>query len=279
MRLLSTLIVSAVIALGTPAPSAAAGLDADGLDADELIAQMKAAIEPPKPSTRLMTLSWSYGGKTSTIELIQARKSFPDGARSLTFATQPPEARGMAYLVEERIGSENVEFRYIPVIRRVRELVPAENHTDLLGTDFTYGDLGFLPLESENTFLGVGTLDGKQAYKVASVPTAGTKQWYYSRYVTWIDPETKLPIKREFYSPGNTVFKVETFDEVTVVDGVPTPTRITMKNLPSQSTSELIVRSISYEHAIPDEFFTPEKLRVLSEAGNPAEKAAKATAR
>jgi len=242
---------------------------------DQLIKDMKEAIEPSKPSTRVMELTAVQGGESQTLKLIQARKAFSDGPRALTFLIEPEAARGMAYLVEEHTGKPNpVEYVYVPMVRRVRKLVPAENYRTFMDTDFTYGDLGFLPLDATNTLVGSDTVNGKKAYKVQSVPNGTAKQWYYSKYVTWIDADSSLPVKREFYSPAGQVFKTETFDAVTVFDGVPTPTKITMQDRDSNTTSELKVLSVSYNNEIPDSFFTPAELPKLSKAGNEAEKAA-----
>ena len=48
-----------------------------------------------------------------------------------------------------------------------------------------------------------------------------------------------------------------------------------MTTLPTKSISQMIVSSISYNNEIPDEWFTPQKLHMLSEAENPVAKAAK----
>lgn len=244
--------------------------------ANQIIRNMRQAVEPSKASTRVITLNAKQGGGSETVKLIQARKKLADGTRgSLTFVIDPADARGLAYLELHDASGGAKEYTYAPVIRRVRELTPAESYTAFLHSDFTYGDLGFLPTNDKNEFLGTEEEpNGKKFYKVQSTPDAAARQWYYSRYVTWIDTSTNLPLKREYYSPAGEMFKMEIFEDIVQVDGVPTPTRVTMTNLPSKSSSELVVSSISYNNDIPDEFFSPGMLHTLSDAENPVQKKA-----
>ncbi len=241
----------------------------------QVIKEMQEALEPSKASTRVITLTAKQAGDSESLKLIQARKTLPDGTRgSLTFVIDPVDARGLAYLELHAADHSVKEYTYAPVIRRVRQLTPAESYTAFLHTDFTYGDLGFLPVDDKNEVVGTETEpNGRKFYKVQSTPSAAAQQWYYSRYVTWVDATSKLPVKREYYSPAGELFKLEIFEDVVQVDGVQTPTKVTIDNLPSKSTSEMLVSSISYNNAIPDEFFTPAMLHTLSDAENPVEKA------
>jgi hypothetical protein len=259
----ATVVTSLVVAaLVAHAPSAVA---ADPPSADQIVAQMKSALEPAKPSFRRFEMTVKQGGEQRTFELIQARKPLADGPRSVTVILAPDDAKGLAYLVAEK-GSDpdNREWLYIPVVRRVRELVPAENYTSFLDTDFTYADLGFLDPHMTNKLLGVDNAGGKTLYRVESIPGSTTKQWYYSRIVTSVDAETLLPVKREFYSPSNMLFKVERFDDISRVDGIATPFRITMENLPAKSSTELHVVDLAYSAEMPDEIFSPDKLSTLA---------------
>ncbi|MEW6271062.1 MAG: outer membrane lipoprotein-sorting protein [Thermodesulfobacteriota bacterium] len=233
--------------------------------ADEIIRQMKAALEPPKPSLRTMDLTFDDHGTKTRFQLAQARKRLPDGERSLTVLLEPDDARGIAYLTAQKQGGEAVEWLYVPVVRRTRKLVPAENYQSFLDTDFTYGDLGLLPLDTTNKLVATEVVEGRKAYKVESIPTSAVKTWYYSRTVTWVDAESLLPIRREFLSPAGDLFKVETFGSVARIDGIPTPLQIRMEDVRGGTSSTLDVTSVDYDADLPDSLFDPKKLRVVAE--------------
>jgi hypothetical protein len=256
---LSFALVVAMLASASPAKGAEPS-------ADEVVKQMKLALEPAKPSVRTMTLTFDDQGTKTTFGLVQARKKLADGDRSLTVLLEPPDARGIAYLVAAPPSGEPHEWLYVPYVRRTRNLVPAENYQSFMDTDFTYGDLGLLPTDTRNTLLGSEQIEGKKTYKVESIPSSTVKQWYYSRTVTWIDAASMLPIRRELYSPAGDLFKTETFGSVSRVDGVPTPFEAKMTTVSSRTSTTLLVTSISYDVNLPDSVFAPEGLRAIADS-------------
>lgn len=231
----------------------------------QVVQQMRAVLEPDKPSVRLMDLTVTGGDENTTFKLVQARKQLPDGRRSLTVLLAPPAARGLAYLVEEKKGGAPVEYVYVPMVRRVRKFMGTENHSAFLDSDFTYADLGFLPTDTKDTLVGEEKVAGREVYKVESVPDAEVKRWYYSKIATWIDKETLLPVQRDFYDPAGQVFKIETFGSVTRVDGIPTAMQITMDTVGAQSKSKLDVTDVTYGTGLPDDLFSPAKLSQIAE--------------
>jgi len=260
-RLVSLAVLTAVILCG-----AGFAWSADPPSADQIVQQMKAALEPPKASVRTMTLTFDDRGTRTAFGLVQARKRLADGDRSLTVLLEPEGARGIAYLMAATSGSEPAEWLYVPYVQRTRKLVPAENYQSFMDTDFTYADLGLLPADTRNTLLGTEQVDGKKAYKVESIPGSTVKQWYYSRSVTWVDADTLLPLRREYFSPAGDLFKTATFGSVTRVDGIPTPLETTITNVGSNTSTTLLVTSVSYDANVPDSMFAPEGLRSIADS-------------
>ena len=267
MRVAVPALRLAVLGLSLTAVLATAPVGAaDAPSADEVVHQMKTALEPPKPSVRTMTMVFDDQGTKSTFGLVQARKKLATGAHALTVLLEPENARGIAYLTADESNGGPTEWLYVPYVQRTRKLVPAESYQSFMDTDFTFGDLGLLPVDTRNTMLGTETVDGKKAYKIESVPSTTVKQWYYSRTVTWIDAETLLPIRREFFSPAGDLFKVETFGAVTRIDGVPTPLETRITNVGTNSTTTLTVTSVTYDANVPDSLFDEKSLRSVADA-------------
>lgn len=231
------------------------------LTANEIIEQMRAAFEPDRPSVRQLELRVLSGTGTegTRFQLIQARKRLPQGRRSLTVLTGPPGARGMAHLVEERKGEAPDEYTFLPMVRRVRKLVGAENQSPFLNSDFTFAHLGFLP-DTQDTLVGEEMVAGRDAYKVQSVPDPQAQQWHYSKVVTWIDKQTLLPVQRDFYTPAGEVFRIQTFGGATRVDGIPTILETTMESVSARTRSTLTTTDIVYKHEFPDDLFTPSSM-------------------
>ena len=65
-----------------------------------------------------------------------------------------------------------------------------------------------------------------------------TDQRTFTRIVTSLVPATGQPLKREYYGPANRLWKVETFENVAEVHGVPTVQRVRMEDMQTGYGSE-----------------------------------------
>jgi hypothetical protein len=221
-------------------------------DAATLVNQMKQALEPPKASVRKMTLTVTQQGATSTVVLGQARGKLAEGNRILTVVLAPPDLRGTAYLVGEQAASDdNVQWAYVPAIGRVRTVVSPEAFSAFLNSDFTYFDLGFTPLRSSYKVLDG---DGGKGTRIEAIPP---QRWYYTRILTAIAPDTFLPVERQFYDPANQLWKVERFQGVATVDGIPTILTDDMEDVQAKSRSTLKVTDLKYGADIPQALLQP----------------------
>ncbi len=232
-------------------------------DAKRILQGMKAALEPPRPSLRELeiVLHDPQGAETRWIAR-QARRPGPDGERMAMVLVSPVEIAGAAVLITEQPNGPDVQWEYIPFVRRVRRIVPAGAFQPFLGTDFTYADLGFVPLARRSLkLIGTTTMpDGTHAYQVEETPD---DNWYYSRILDWVDVDTLLPLRREFYSLANDLWKTEVFDAVTRVQGVPTPIIVRMEDRLDGGNTELRVLRVRYDADIPEKIFEPAGLPTL----------------
>ena len=112
-------------------------------------------------------------------------KEFPDGKRMVLVMLEPNEVKGNAYVIwEPKDQSTSRIWTYMPVLRRVRELLGVDAYEHFLGTDFTYADLGFIRLHPHYRLLGEETHRGKATYKIEE--SVLTERAYYSRVITWV---------------------------------------------------------------------------------------------
>lgn len=255
-RILLIMIGSFVVLLASPAMAV-------DPEVGDILRQMKAAMEPPRASLRTIdvTLIDDEGVRTQWLAR-QARRPAPDGNRIVMVMLQPKEIRGSALLIQERNDGPDVQWVYLPSVRRVRKLVPVGQFQSFLGSDFAYVDLGFIPLDDSSTRL-LGTEDrpgGVTAYKVEQIPR---NQWYYSKIIDWIATDTLLPIQRDFYSPAGDLWKQEYFESVSIIDDVPTPLKIRIVNRAEGGSTELDIRELDYDAKIPADLFEPASLPKL----------------
>jgi outer membrane lipoprotein-sorting protein len=244
-----------VVGLPTAAPAAA-----DPPEVMTIVDQMKAVFEPGRPSLRKMviTVSSDEGHEKARWIAGVARKEFPDGKRNLIVLLEPESVRANALLIFERGGQEDVMWVYAPSVQRVRGIMPVDAYEHFLRTDFTYADLGFVSRRGNYRFLGEEEHAGVRAYKIEEVPA---DRWYYSRILTWVSAETLLPLQRDYYDRAGRLWKTALFDQVAVIDGVPTPLRVRMLEVQQDTSTELRMSEVRYDVELPDELFEPRRLR------------------
>lgn len=211
----------------------------------EILKKTKEVFEPSSPSLRKIVITLQSEGKPA-IKWIgaQAIKKLPDGKRMLFVMLEPDDMKGTAYLVHEQENGPDKMFLYVPAIRRVREIKSETQYDRFLGTDYTYFDLGFLRLHDNYQFLGEEDRGSTPAYKLEE--KIQLPRSFYSEIVLWIDKKSLLPLERDYYDNGERLWKVETFEEVAVVSGVPTPMRITMKDVQNNTATELRLSEVQY---------------------------------
>jgi len=232
--------------------------DATSSDVMTIVKEMKEIFEPARPSVRKIKISVSGGIRPDVHwEARKATRTLPEVKQSLLVLLEPRDLRGHALLVEEREDRTGVQWVYLPFVQRVRKIVPVTAYEYFLNSDFTYADLGFVSYAGAYELLGEEERAGEQTYKVAFTPE---NPWYYSHVITWVSKETHMPIERDYYDMRGGLWKRETFDLVTIVNGIPTPFRIQMNDLQAKRRSVFAISEVRFDVKIPKELFRPEML-------------------
>ncbi len=231
-------------------------------DVKSIMKQVKAVIEPVRPSIQKIVITKTERGGTQQIVLMQAFKKLADGTRRLIIVLEPADLKGVAALLSES-GEKKADsiWVYLPAINRVREILGVGQYDPFLGTTFTYADLGFVKLGGKYVLLGEEKCEGKSAYKVEEKRLPDD---YYSRIVNWIAVDSKMPLKRDFYSAGSQLWKTELFKDITIIDGTPTPIRISMTLVDGRTSAEFKVVELNYDVNMPDEIFDPNRLSTVA---------------
>jgi len=226
---------------------------------EALLRQMKAWLEPAAPSTRKLVVTVrSAPGDAVVWKAGQARGKVGDTSFALTVLLDPPDVRGTALLIAEQEGKPSSQWLYLPYLRRVRRVLPVDEFESFLNTEFTDSDMGFVALQNRKlSLLGSEALNGKDAYEIEEVPD---DRRTFSRIVTWVSRSDGQPLKREYYDPGNRLWKVESFEDVATVHGRPTAQRVRMEDVQTGYGSEYRVKDLAYDLPVPPELFDWQQL-------------------
>jgi outer membrane lipoprotein-sorting protein len=171
---------------------------------------------------------------------------------------KPEELKGLARLVWEQNDETNIQWVYPPALRRVTKITPLNVYDSFQGTDFTYSDFDFINLQGTHKLLETTQLAEQAAYKIETIPEDTS---YYSRIVTWVSKETFLPLERNFYDVSGKLWKKNVFEDITVINNIPTPLLVRMVDIQTKTSTDYKVSEVCYGAGLPDDIFEPSGLK------------------
>ena len=172
------------------------------------------------------------------------------------YFTRPADVRKMVFMVWKNVGKDDDRWLYMASLDLVKRIAASDKRTSFVGSDFVYEDVSGRSLEEDEHTL-VEQKDGY--YKIHNVPK-NPKDVEFTHYDIWINDQTFLPEKAEYYK-GETLFRTVSADKVEVIDGFPTVIESKVENLETGSTTVNTFSNIKYNLGIPDDIFTERYLR------------------
>ncbi|OGG46604.1 MAG: hypothetical protein A3F84_00605 [Candidatus Handelsmanbacteria bacterium RIFCSPLOWO2_12_FULL_64_10] len=246
------------------------------LAASALSAQEKT---PPEEIVRRSRLTFFYAGedmkakvrmrlvnpqgKERVRAMTMLRKDQQEGGEQKYFIYfhQPADVRDMTFMVWKYPGKDDDRWLYIPALKLVRRIAANDSRSSFVGSDFTYEDIsGRDPEEDTYTLVREEALNGRACDVVRSAPKS-ERSADYSYKLAWFDRMSHLPLKEEYYDRRGDLARVFTAEEVKEVQGLPTVTKRTMKNLQSGHRTEVTFEEIKYNLGLSDDLFTERYLR------------------
>ncbi len=172
---------------------------------------------------------------------------------------RPADVNRMAFLVWKYVerGRDDDRWLYLPALDLVRRIAGAEKRTSFVGSDFFYEDVSGRGIEEDTHELDRTT---DNFYVVKSTPRdPGSVE--FAHYVNWIHRESFIPIRTEYFDENGEKYREYSALEVETIDGHPTVTRSSMKNLRTGSETVMSYSSVAYNLGLPGEIFTERFLR------------------
>lgn len=153
------------------------------------------------------------------------------GNKSLMEFLTPSDVKGTKFLSYEHAAKDDDQWLYLPALKRVKRIASRNKSGSFMGSEFSYEDLSAFNIDKYN-YSGeaeVVELNGKKVYK--SVRTPKSKDSGYTKQVSYVDMQTFLAQKVEYYDRNKELLKVSTFSEYKKLDGLWRVGRIKMLNV------------------------------------------------
>ena len=254
----SVLPLVLVLALGA-GPAAAELRTAEEIDAcyrDNFPKQSSVQVVSMKAVDRI--------GATTESRSKMYWKKFDDGfARVMMRFEKPADLRGAGLLMVEK-KDRNDMFIYLPVLRRVKRITSRMTSGSMFGTDFSYEEferMQGIATSSPMTRLEDATAQDRPAYVLEVRPTE-KEESAYERIKAFIDKETCVTLRAEFYERGDKPRKVLTNDpsKLTRVGEIWVPHEFLMRDHRDETHTRMSVEEVEVGVEIPRKIFSQKEL-------------------
>lgn len=232
---------------------------------EEVMKKSQAAFYYPGADfkARVMMRLVSAGGQERVREMTMLRKNYgPAGGvqKYFIYFFQPADVRDTTFMVYKYPSKDDDRWLFVPAINMVKRIAAQDKRSSFVGSDFTYEDISGRDIEDDtHTLVKEEKLGDRDTYVVNSVPRAGDVD--YSRKLSWVDKESYLPLKEEYYDKKGDLYKTFTAEEVKEVKGFPTIVKRTMKNIQSAHSSIVTFTKVDYNTGLEDSLFSERFLR------------------
>lgn len=201
-----------------------------------------------------MTLINSRGSKRVR-EISSYKKDYGEEEKSVMVFLKPADVKGVGYLSisYDKAGKNDDRWLYMPSLKKTRRITGSSSGDDFMGTDFTYDDMSGHEVEDyDYTLQDDAVINGKKCWNVVCVPKVKSN---YSKYITWVDQASLIPVKAEFYDKQGKLLKVMEVQSLKKIDGFWTVEKIQMENIQKKHKTVIETKKIEYNKDVKDELF------------------------
>ena len=160
--------------------------------------------------------------------------------KSLMEFITPADVKGTKFLSYEHVNKDDDQWLYLPALKRVKRIASKNKSGAFMGSEFSYEDLSAFNVKKYN-YEGEakeGTFDGKTVYIGSSKPVS--KYSGYTKLVSYVDKETYLVLKMEYYDRKKELLKTAVFSDYKQFGDVYRMGKITMSNIQNDKTTILV---------------------------------------
>jgi outer membrane lipoprotein-sorting protein len=190
----------------------------------------------------------------------------PEGdQRYLLYFHQPGDVRRMSCMVWKHVGAPDDRWMFVPLTNRVVR-VRSPERSSFLGSEFVREELAGRDVDADtHALIRMETLDGRDCYVVESEPKIVED---FTRYTSWIDRATFLPLRQEFRDVRGEVSRVFTAAPPVEIPSArirgrsyPVLLSRTMTARPGGRWTTVVMDSVSFDIGLKQEDFSESHLR------------------
>ncbi|WP_457748647.1 outer membrane lipoprotein-sorting protein [Sulfurimonas sp.] len=183
------------------------------------------------------------------------------GNKSLMTFLSPADVKGTKFLNYEHIHKDDDQWLYLPAIKRVKRIASKNKSGSFMGSEFSYEDLSSFSVK-KYIFSGEAkeeTINGIHYYVGKRVPVS--KNSGYTKQISWVDAQTFLIKKVEYYDRKKELLKTAIFDDYKKIKGVWRVGTMTMSNHQNNKKTILVWENEKIKTGLKDRNFHKRVLK------------------
>jgi len=230
----------------------------------EVMEKMDANPEPETSKGKLVMRLISKAGGVRERTLLSYFKTEESLERRYIKFLEPADVEGTSFLTLEQKEGSDFQYLYLPVLHKVTRIESKKKKGSFMGSDFTYKDMEAINIDEWNyKLLKEEKYKGVNCYVVEATPAHKEvlEETGYLKKISWIDSENFLAHKVEFYDELGNLLKVLALEDYKLFsEKYWIAQKMTMKNVQTGHTTELIFKEMEVGVEVPDIYFTPRYL-------------------
>jgi len=149
-------------------------------------------------ATMKMVLVDAAGGETQRELRMKTLEGRDDGEQLLAIFEAPADVRGTVFLSHTHADRADDQWLYLPALKRVKRIAPANKTSPFMGSEFSYEDLASAEVEKyAYAYRGDERYEGDARFLLERAPVDAESG--YSRQRVWVDKERYVPLQVEYY--------------------------------------------------------------------------------
>ena len=255
MKTFPFFIIASIIAMLS---GSAAG--AEELSADKIIEMANDASYYAGQDGRAdvrMTISDSSGGTRIRKFMILRKDLDKKDQKFYVYFKAPADVRKMAYLVWKHAGGDDDRWLWLPALNLKKRIAPGDKRTSFVGSDFFYEDVSGRGTGED--FHELVETDNAR-YLIKNVPK-NPDSVEFSYYNVWINRETFLPEKAEYYNKNGKLYRRVEAKNMVKIQGHPTVIESVASDLIAGTSTRNQFENVKYDIGLKERIFTERFLR------------------
>lgn len=214
------------------------------------------------------------GGSARTRDLLFLEKDYGKDEKLTLYFTGPADVKGVALQsvnYDEAAAKEDDQWMYLPAFRQVRRIAATDKRGSFMGSQFSYIDLDKLRVtDYKQKLTGEEKVDGRNCYVIERLPVSESvsNRTGYHKVQIWVDQETFVVVKQNFYDARGVHFKEFIAKKLEKIQNVWTVMHSEMRDLVSQRSSALIFSNVRYDAGLGDALFQQNIMKTGVNSGN-----------